>query len=659
MLQRTSQAAVGVPVLFLAAALQGGLCRAQGDKPAAADNPQMQGLPTFLLPVPGGTTTIGMTQEQLMRAVMETISPTKPERALAAPEKVVRALKNTASELGQNKEVVETFLLGKWPVKNSEYEVFVKTLREQKQKVRPPYHWWRYGQKEDYEKRLEDINKEFKADGKYGPLLYWERHGDEFPFELKDENGKSIADQPVTYVSYRDAIRFAGWLGMRLPTEAERTRAARGDTNNVWLWGSNKDLGDAFTDKSLQYMQLANARDRVLKSVGTVKFLTGPYGHLDLNGQVWEYVAQIGFRPIGDPKKFDAEWAALMKDKIGAQVQNRPAWKDDHVIIKGGSYLSSGDPIQLHIDSRDKLTTNDYVESVGLRLAKSLKPGYDLIVSWVSAGYDQSLFASDQSVDNKNMVGVERYLLAENGFPKEYHAFAFAPVSALTAEKNASLPKLEDKSQLNPIAIGTIAVTEKVLTPALPANQLYTIAFRKGGTPKDLAEALKVGVKEVQAAAKKKGDKEEGEAEKKKGPDWKSVIGKYGLTEKDLEAGEPNFVRLNGYEVPIEKDAFLFHNNEGKFVAHVLAGAGLTAGSLVPSDLTFDTAKTKEGDKARIELRACVPLQAGQKKGVSYKLEFTMDCAPNSPATPWRLPQAGNAPAPNSGAGANNGGKQG
>lgn len=658
MLTRTLPA--GVSALFFFALATIADCRAQGGEiPAPQQGSTQVGLPTFLLPVPGGTTTTGVTFDQLMLAIQETLSPGKPERALAAPDKIVRALKYTASELGQSKEQVETFLLGKWPVKNSEFEIYVKTLREQGIKVHAPFHWWQRGMKADYEKHLEDINKEFKADGKLGPKLYWERHGDDLPYAVTDEQGKSIAELPVTFVSYRDAIQFAGWVGMRLPTEAERTRAARGDGNQMWLWGSNKAVGDNFTDKSLTLLQLANMREREVKPTGTVKSTVGPFGHVDLTGQVWEFVAspKMTFGPINGIAKFDAEWKALMKDKIGSQVKEKPGQKDNVAVIKGGSAFSANDPIQLHIDARDKLDPTDALDVVGLRLAKSLKPGYDLLVSWVSAGYDQTMFGADQAIDYKNQVGVERYVLAENGFPKEYHAFSFAPVSWLTSDKNPSLQKIEEKTQQSPIAIGTIATTEKMLVPALPANQLYTLGYRKEGFTKELSEAIKAGIKELHTAEKKKehGEKDEGAGDKKsKGPDWRSMIAKYGLNEKDLAAGEPAFVRVNGYEIPTDKAAFIFQDNAGKIIAHLQTSSSLNSGSLVANDLLFDSAKTKEGAKAHVELRGCVPLQAGQKKGVSFKLEFTIDCRPNSPEVPWRLPQAANAAASNTPVGTNN-----
>src|SRR5688572_27296097 len=121
-------------------------------------------------------------------------------------------------------------------------------------------------------------------------------------------------------------------------------------------------------------------RDQRIKKVGEVPLAVGPYGHTDLTGQIWEFTSELGYRPLAGQALFGEEWKKLQKDKVGAPlVPSQPNWNDAKVLAKGGSYLSATDPIQLMVDARMHLEPIDAVESLGIRLAKSLKPGYDLL----------------------------------------------------------------------------------------------------------------------------------------------------------------------------------------------------------------------------------------------------------------------------------------
>jgi len=107
-------------------------------------------------------------------------------------------------------------------------------------------------------------------------------------------------DHPVVGVTWFDAAAYAAWLGMRLPTEAEWEKAARGTDGRLWSWGNAFDgrIGTATLHANL-------LRDgSTPMPVG--RFVTGasPYGALDMIGNVREWTAdwysETYYRASGD-----------------------------------------------------------------------------------------------------------------------------------------------------------------------------------------------------------------------------------------------------------------------------------------------------------------------------------------------------------------------
>jgi formylglycine-generating enzyme required for sulfatase activity len=146
--------------------------------------------------------------------------------------------------------MLDEFQIGKYPVTNAEYQAFVKDA-----KYKAPSHW----------------------------------SGENFSEEL--------AAHPVVNVNWEDADAYCKWLtqklqeanqlradeSIRLPTEAEWEKAARGTDARYYPWGNDWD------------------KNKCNSSEGGTKHTTpvgkyspagdSPYGAADMAGNVWEWCA--------------------------------------------------------------------------------------------------------------------------------------------------------------------------------------------------------------------------------------------------------------------------------------------------------------------------------------------------------------------------------
>jgi formylglycine-generating enzyme required for sulfatase activity len=128
---------------------------------------------------------------------------------------------------------VPAFYLGRYPVTNAQYELFLK----KNPKAPKPEYW---------------ANRDFNQ-----------------------------PRQPVVEVSWEDAQAYARWAGLRLPTEAEWEYACRAGTNTRFFSGdTEKDLAAVgwYGDNS----------EKRLHPVG--EKTPNTFGLYDMHGNVWEWV---------------------------------------------------------------------------------------------------------------------------------------------------------------------------------------------------------------------------------------------------------------------------------------------------------------------------------------------------------------------------------
>ncbi|NIM02499.1 MAG: SUMF1/EgtB/PvdO family nonheme iron enzyme [Acidobacteria bacterium] len=89
-------------------------------------------------------------------------------------------------------------------------------------------------------------------------------------------------DHPAVFVTWENGRDYCEWAGGRLPTEAEREKAARGTDKRMYPWGDEPpDAERAVHRRSWGFA----ATD----PVGTHPSGASPYGVLDSAGNVWEW----------------------------------------------------------------------------------------------------------------------------------------------------------------------------------------------------------------------------------------------------------------------------------------------------------------------------------------------------------------------------------
>lgn len=126
-------------------------------------------------------------------------------------------------------------------------------------------------------------------------------------------------NEPVAGVSWTDANAYCEWLSkelnatVRLPSEAEWERAARGDTGYKYPWGNE------WNDEAAQSKEVAGK----IRPVKSLEAGRSPFGAYEMLGNVWEWTSDSAVDENGEPILRDGLKQRIVKG--GSSTEPRAA----------------------------------------------------------------------------------------------------------------------------------------------------------------------------------------------------------------------------------------------------------------------------------------------------------------------------------------------
>lgn len=149
--------------------------------------------------------------------------------------------------------------------------------------------------------------------------------------------GTAAASEPVRQVSLKDAQAYCKWARLRLPTEAEWEKAARGPSGRQYPWGNSWDASKAVVNRSSP------------NKVGSIPAGNSIYGMADMAGNV-------------------REWTSTVYDSY-SDVELESPLSQNRYVIRGGSFAEENPAMAVRTSYRYNSMGNLSNDLTGFRVA--------------------------------------------------------------------------------------------------------------------------------------------------------------------------------------------------------------------------------------------------------------------------------------------------
>jgi formylglycine-generating enzyme required for sulfatase activity len=241
-------------------------------------------------------------------------------------------------ELPAHRVELGSYFLARYPVTNAQYATFITAGGYQQQDLWSQEGWaWRQGAAADLSVVAEEYRDRFQSWLAVRPVERRDR-----PYYW-GQSGWGAPSRPVVGVTWYEALAFCRWLAgclrespgwpqlggssvgwtVRLPSEAEWERAARGGQARRWPWGDQPEEGAA---------NLEEAGLGTTHPVGMFPTGANPHGLHDMAGNVWEWSLSRWGRTGGK----EPEYRYPYDRRDGREALAGP----DLRVIRGGSWYN-------------------------------------------------------------------------------------------------------------------------------------------------------------------------------------------------------------------------------------------------------------------------------------------------------------------------------